>query len=68
MERAKNYKQIRNGNYRTGENHGRAKLSDHDVELFRQLVESKAVKLCEACEKFEISKAHGTLLMQYKRR
>jgi len=58
---------VREGNFRKGEAHFRARLSDHDVELFRELVEG-GMSQREACEKFEISRAHGSRLARYLRR
>ena len=57
----------RTGNYERGERHHRAKLTDAEVELFRQLVES-GVSQKDACEKFEISEGHGSKLMSYSQR
>lgn len=57
----------REGNFRKGESHFRARLTDHDVELFRELVESGMTQR-EACEKFDISRAHGSRLARYLRR
>lgn len=57
----------RSGNYAQGERHPRCKLTDQDVELFRQLVES-GVSQAEACRKFEISKSQGSKLMSYSQR
>jgi predicted DNA-binding protein (UPF0251 family) len=45
----------------------KAKLTDHEVELFRQLVE-EGVSQAEACRKFEISQAHGSRLINFLRR
>lgn len=53
---------------RRGENHGRAKLTDREVELFRRMVESGELTQAEAVAKFEISKAHGSRLMSYRQR
>ena len=57
----------RTGNFRKGESHHRARLSDHEVELFRELVDS-GMSQAEACAKFEISRGHGSRLMGYSRR
>lgn len=58
---------IRRGWYPAGEHHWCHKLTDHDVELFRQLVES-GVSQREACEKFQISRGYGSKLMNYQKR
>lgn len=53
---------------RTGEEHGMAKLTDHEVELFRRMVESGEFTQQQAAEKFDISKAHAHRLSHYKQR
>lgn len=60
-------RQFRTGNFRRGERHHRAKLTDWEVELFRELVEG-GMSQAEACVKFEISRGHGSRLMGYTRR
>lgn len=57
----------REGDFARGERHYRAVLTDHEVELFRQLVDG-GMSQAEACAKFEISRAHGSRLANYLRR
>lgn len=53
---------------RIGEEHGRAKLSDHEVDLLRRMVEGGKLSQKEAADKFEISKGHVSKLVSYKQR
>ena len=50
-----------------GEDNARAKLTDREVELLRQLVEA-GMALIHVANKFEISKSHACNLMAYRRR
>ena len=51
-----------------GEQHGRAKLTDHEVELLRKMVENGELTRREAQEKFELSKGYVSRLCRYERR
>jgi DNA invertase Pin-like site-specific DNA recombinase len=52
---------------RVGEDHQRAKLSNHEIELIRQLREQGMT--CRAiAEKFEISKAMVSYICSHKKR
>ena len=50
-----------------GENHGRAKLTDHEVELIRCMA-AEGVPQKVLAEKFEICKAHVSQLIHFLRR
>jgi DNA invertase Pin-like site-specific DNA recombinase len=50
-----------------GESHGRAKLSDHEIDLVRQLRE-EGMPAAEIAEKFEVSKRYVYKLANYERR
>lgn len=50
-----------------GEHHHRAKLSDADVELIRNL-RDEGLTQCEIAEKFEISKAMVSYIVNFQRR
>jgi len=50
-----------------GESHGRAKLSDHEIELVRQLKE-EGMPAKEIAEKFEVSKRYVYKLANFERR
>lgn len=52
---------------RIGENHQRALISDHDVELIRELAEG-GMRYTEIAEKFEISKVTVGRICRYERR
>ncbi len=52
---------------RIGETHGRAKLSDHEIDLVRQLKE-EGMPATEIAEKMEISKRYVYKLANYERR
>lgn len=41
---------------RVGEDHGRAKLTDHEVEMMRRLHEDEKVGYRRLCKMFEVSK------------
>lgn len=51
-----------------GEQHGRAKLTDHEVELLRRMVERGELSQQQAAEKFELSKGYVSRLCRYERR
>lgn len=53
---------------RHGENHQRAKLSDRDVELIRQLHESGVMGCRKLAAKFEISKRQIQRIVKYQQR
>ena len=55
-------------NNRIGEDHPRAKLTDHDVELIRQLREEFGLAHSEIAVKFEIAKSTVVAICQYQRR
>jgi hypothetical protein len=50
-----------------GENHHRAKLSDHEVELIRQL-RDEGMHLADIAEKFEIAKSTACYICNFQRR
>ncbi len=52
---------------RVGESHGRAKLTDHEIDLVRQLKE-QGMPATEIAEKMEISKRYVYKLANYERR
>ncbi len=52
---------------RVGETHGRAKLSDHEVDLVRQLKE-EGMSAAVIAEKMEISRRYVYKLANYERR
>ncbi len=52
---------------RIGETHGRAKLSDHEIDLVRQLKE-EGMPATEIAEKMEISKRYVYKLVNFERR
>lgn len=52
---------------RIGENHPRALISDHDVELIRELAEG-GMPYAEIAAKFEISKFTVGRICRYERR
>ena len=60
-------KLVKNYTYgiKRGQNHGRAKLSDHEVELLRKMVSSAELTQKEAAAFFGISKAYVSELMSY---
>lgn len=62
-ERVKKCKQ----GFRFGQDHGRAKLTDHEVELIRQLYDGGMTQ-SELVDKFEIAKSHVSRLVNYKQR
>jgi uncharacterized membrane protein len=53
--------------YRIGDSHHRAELTDHEVELARQLREG-GMKLPELARKFGMSKSHMSRLVRFLRR
>jgi len=57
-----------NHGIRRGENHGRAKLLDSDVEYLRRMVESGELTQAQAAVKFEISEAQVSNYMNYRQR
>ena len=52
---------------RVGESHGRARLSDHEIDLVRQLKE-EGMPAGEIAEKMEISRRYVYKLVNYERR
>jgi len=52
---------------RVGETHGRAKLTDHEIDLVRQLKE-EGMPATEIAAKMEISKRYVYKLVNYERR
>ncbi len=62
-------KRIAIGEYgkRVGETHGMAKLTDHEIDLVRQLRE-QGMPAKEIAEKFEVSKRYVYKLVNYERR
>ena len=55
-------------NYLQAKNYGKAKLSAHEVELIRQIVESGELTQKEVALKFEMSKTHVSRIVNFKRR
>ncbi len=53
---------------RKGESHPKARFSDHEVEVIRELVEFQLCTREEVMAKFEISKSYLSELLQYKYR
>lgn len=53
---------------RCGETHPRARLSDHDVDLIRELRETHGLTYQAIADKFEISKSTVRDLCKYRRR
>lgn len=62
-------KMVQIGEYgkRVGESHGRAKLSDHEIDLVRQLKE-EGMPAGEIAAKMEISRRYVYKLVNYERR
>ena len=52
---------------RVGETHGRAKLSDHEIDLVRQLKE-EGMPAAEIASKMEISKRYVYKVVNFERR
>jgi len=52
---------------RIGEDHPRAKLSNHEIDLMQELFE-EGMTLREAAEKFDISKKHASEIRSGKKR
>lgn len=52
---------------RIGESHGRAKLTDHEIDLVRQLKE-QGMPAAEIADKMEISKRYVYKLANFERR
>lgn len=61
------YVQIGEYGRRVGESHGRAKLTDHEIDLMRQLKE-EGMSAKEIAEKFEVSKRYVYKLVNFERR
>jgi predicted transcriptional regulator len=53
---------------RVGQYHQRAVLSDHDVELIRDLREEYGLSFGEIAEKFEVAKSTVADICYYRRR
>jgi predicted DNA-binding protein (UPF0251 family) len=53
--------------YRIGDSHHRADLTDHEVEVMRQLREA-GMKLRELAAKFDVSKQHAAKVCTFKAR
>lgn len=56
-----------NGN-RVGEDHPKAKLTDHEVELIRELYEGGGLSMREIAEKFEVAKSTIVAIVNFNRR
>ncbi len=54
--------------HRCAESHHRAKLSDHDVDLIRELQEKHGLSLREIAEKFGCGKSTVRDMVKYRRR
>lgn len=52
---------------RVGESHGMARLSDHEIELIRQLGE-QGMPAAEIAQKMEVGKRYIYKLLNYERR
>ena len=53
---------------RIGENHHNATLSDHEVELIRQLYEEHGLSMAELSRKFEVTRRTIRLIVSYRSR
>ena len=53
---------------RCGETHHQARLTDHDVELIRELREEHKIPLGVLAEKFEVSVSLISMICNYQRR
>jgi antitoxin component HigA of HigAB toxin-antitoxin module len=69
-ESAQNYKLVGISEFgsRVGETHHRAKLTDHDVDLIRELREDHGLTYQCLAEKFECSKSTIRDICRYRRR
>ena len=69
-ESAQNYKLVGISEFgsRVGETHHRAKLTDHDVDLIRELREEHKLTYEALAEKFECSKSTIRDICRYRRR
>lgn len=65
----KNIATIQIGEYgrRVGESHGRAKLTDHEIDLIRKLKE-EGMSAAAIAEKMEISKRYVYKVVNFERR
>ncbi|WP_323026548.1 hypothetical protein [Castellaniella sp.] len=54
--------------YRVGEDHANARLTDHDVELIRQLHETDGMSYATLATKFSVSKSAVADICRYRRR
>lgn len=50
--------------YRIGDSHHNAKLTDHEIELVRQL-RADGMKLRDLAKKFEVSKGHISKILRH---
>ena len=53
--------------YRIGDNHHRSRLTDHEVELLRQLG-ADGMKVKELAKKFDISKGQASKILRHVQR
>ena len=53
---------------RVGETHHRARLTDHEIDLMRELWEEGEITLPELAEKFECNRAYAWQVVNYQRR
>ena len=53
---------------RVGEDHPRAKLTDHEVDLIRELHEGGGLSMREIAEKFDIAKSTVCDIVNYNKR
>lgn len=53
---------------RVGETHHRAKLTDHEINLMRDLWEEGEITTPELAEKFDVSPAYAWYVTRYRRR
>lgn len=54
--------------WRRGERHPRARLSDHDVDLMRELHEAHGLSVAEIARKFGVSYWTARDIVQYRTR
>lgn len=54
--------------YRVGQYHPRAKLSDHEVDLIRELYEEHGLSMQEIADKFEVAKSTVQDIVTYRKR
>lgn len=56
-----------NNGYRVGDSHHNARLTDHEIELLRQLRE-EGMKVVELAAKFDVSKGYVSKVLRFIQR